>query len=276
MGRIAKGYSADEINRLAAFFSQQPFVAAVQDTDATQVARGRELHTQYCASCHTAGGKDVSLTGTRLAGQWKPYMQHTLKDYTAGRSKTNTQMADAMSLLYKAAGDDGIAALAEFYASNAQDTQPPEKPADLEAVSYTPTSTTLTWTDSSDDWGILYYDIYRDGVWVGKTSFNTFTDSGLKAGNYHYTVVAVDIANNRSVVSDAVTSVITSDEVAPDGVQLMNYPDTLRKASLLLLNRLPTHSRNRCSQDGRSLPRDPAPNDGRERRNGSVCLSCGA
>ena len=30
MGRIAKGYSADEINRLAAFFSQQPFVAAVQ------------------------------------------------------------------------------------------------------------------------------------------------------------------------------------------------------------------------------------------------------
>ena len=242
MKRIAKGYSADEISRLAEFFSQQPFIAATQNTNATQVARGRDLHTQYCASCHTSGGKDVSLTGTRLAGQWKPYMQHTLKDYAAGRSQTNAKMADAMSLLYKAAGDNGIAALAEFYASNAKDTQPPEKPTDLEAVSYTPTSTTLTWVDSSDDWGVLHYDIYRDGVWVGKTSFNTFTDSGLKAGKYQYTVVAVDIFGNRSVVSSAVTSVITSDEVAPDGVLLMNYSDTLRKASLLLLNRLPTQA----------------------------------
>ncbi|OQX00223.1 MAG: hypothetical protein BWK73_49155, partial [Thiothrix lacustris] len=242
MQRIAKGYSADEISRLAEFFSQQPFIAANQETDATQVARGRELHTQYCASCHTSGGKDVSLTGTRLAGQWKPYMQHTLKDYAAGRSQTNAKMADAMSLLYKAAGDNGIAALAEFYASNAKDTQPPEKPTDLEAVSYTPTSTTLTWIDSSDDWGVLHYDIYRDGVWVGKTSFNTFTDSGLKTGKYQYTVVAVDIFSNRSVASDAVISVMTSDEVAPDGVLLMNYSDTLRKASLLLLNRLPTQA----------------------------------
>ena len=240
MGRIAKGYSADELNRLVEFFAQQPFVAANQATDAAQVARGRELHNQYCASCHNAEGKDVSLTGTRLAGQWKPYMQHTLKDYATGRSQTNTKMADAMNLLYKAAGDNGILALTEFYASNAQDKQPPDKPSALEAVSYTPTSTTLTWKESNDDWGILYYEIYRDGIWIGKTRANTFTDPGLSAGNYRYTVVAVDIFANRSVTSDAVTSFITSDEVAPDGVVLLNYPDTLRKASLLLLNRLPT------------------------------------
>lgn len=242
MGRIAKGYSADEISRLAEFFSQQPFAAAVQDTDATQVARGKGLHTQYCASCHTANGKDVSLTGTRLAGQWKPYMQHTLKDYAANRSQTNTQMAEAMRTLYATEGDDGIAALTEFYASTSQDTQPPEQPAGLDAVSYTPTSTTLTWMDSSDDWGTLYYDIYRDGVWVGRTRFNTFTDSGLKAGNYHYTVVAVDVFGNKSLVSDSVTATIASDETAPDGVQLLSYPDTLRKASLILLNRLPTQA----------------------------------
>lgn len=240
MGRIAKGYSADEISRLAAFFSQQPYAAAQQETDTTLVTQGRSLHQQYCASCHIAEGKDASLTGVRLAGQWKPYLQQTLKDYASKRSQANAGMSDAMNALYATAGQDGISALAEFYASNATDTTPPEKPTDLDAVSYTPTSVTLTWMDASDEWGVQYYDIYRDGIWVGRTYFSTFTDMGLKAGNYRYTVVAVDVFGNRSVVSDSVSSVITSDEVAPEGVQLLNYQDTLRKASLLLLNRLPT------------------------------------
>ena len=240
MGRIAKGYSADELNRLSEFFSQQPYAAAKQEADATLAARGRGLHQQYCASCHISEGKDADLTGVRLAGQWKPYMQRTLKDYATKHSQTNAGMSQAMNSLYAAEGSDGIAALAEFYASNAQDITPPEQPTELDAVSYTPTSVTLTWMDAEDNWGILYYDIYRDGVWIGRTRFNTFTDLGLKAGNYQYTVVAVDVFGNRSVVSESVASAITSDEVAPEGVQLLNYQDTLRKASLLLLNRLPT------------------------------------
>lgn len=242
MGRIAKGFSADEVSRLSEFFSQQPYVAAGQTTDATLVARGKSLHEQYCASCHIASGRDASFTGTRLAGQWKPYLHATLKDYAQERNQSSSGMLEKMRSLYAAEGDDGIAALAEFYASNSQDATPPSKPQDVDAVSYSPTSVTLTWTDSSDDWGILYYDVYRDGVRIGRTRFNTFTDMGLKAGNYHYTVVAVDIFGNKSVVSDTASAVLTSDEVAPDGVQLLNYPDTLRKATLLLLNRLPTQA----------------------------------
>jgi cytochrome c553/chitodextrinase len=239
MGRIAKGFSADELSRLSGFFSQQPYVTANQTTDTRLVTRGKALHEQYCASCHTASGRDASLTGTRLAGQWKPYLQATLKDYARERSQASAGMLEKMRSLYSAEGDDGIAALAEFYASNAHDTQPPTQAEDLDAVSYSPTSVTLTWTDASDDWGILRYDIYRDGVWIGQTRFNAFTDMGLKAGKYSYTVVAVDIFGNKSVVSKTASAVLTSDEIAPDGVQLLNYPDTLRKASLLLLNRLP-------------------------------------
>jgi cytochrome c553 len=242
MARMVKGFSADELSRLADYFSQQPYVASTQATDSNLVTRGQVLHEQYCASCHTANGRDANLTGARLAGQWKPYLHATLKDYVKGRSQATTGMSDQVRALYNAEGDNGVAALAEFYASNSQDTQAPEKPSDLDAVSYTPTSTTLTWTDSNDDWGVLYYDIYRDGVWVGRTRFNSYTDSGLKAGHYTYTVVAVDIFGNQSVVSDSVSSVITSDEAAPDGVQLLNFPDTLRKASVVLLNRLPTQA----------------------------------
>ncbi len=240
MARVVKGFSADELSRLAEYFSQQPYVASNQTTDANLVSRGQALHEQYCASCHTGAGRDANLTGARLAGQWQPYLHSTLQDYVKGRSQATAGMSDQVKALYNAQGDDGVAALAAFYASNSQDTQAPEQPSDLDAVSYTPTSTTLTWVDSDDDWGVLYYDIYRDGVWIGRTRFNTYTDAGLKAGSYTYTVVAVDIFGNRSVVSEAVTSTITSDEVAPDGVQLMSFPDTLRKAAVILLNRLPT------------------------------------
>lgn len=241
MNRIAKGYSADEINLIADYYSNQAFTAGEQTTDAGKVQRGQALHTQYCASCHISGGKSGTLTGARLAGQWKPYMERTLLDYAQGRSQPSTQqMTDAIKTLFTQEGRPALEALAEYYAHQSQDNTPPSVPSELAAESYTPTSVTLTWMDASDDWDVLYYDIYRDGVWVGRTSFNTFTDKGLKAGTYQYTVVAVDTFGNRSVVSEAASATLSSAEATPQGLQLLSYPDTLRKASLILLNRLPT------------------------------------
>ncbi|MEN9434553.1 MAG: hypothetical protein RLZZ422_2142 [Pseudomonadota bacterium] len=241
MSRIAKGYSADEINLIAEYYSKQPFTAGEQTTDAGKVQRGQALHTQYCASCHITGGKDGALTGARLAGQWKPYMERTLVDYAQNRSQPNTSgMAEAIKTLFTKEGRAGLEALSEYYAHQSTDLNSPSVPTELAAESHTPTSTTLTWMDSSDDWGVLYYDIYRDGVWVGRTRFNTFTDMGLKAGTYKYTVVAVDTFGNRSIISESVTATLTSEEATPQGLKLLSYAETLRKASLILLNRLPT------------------------------------
>ena len=242
MNRITKGYTADEITRIADFFAQQPFSAGQQTTDSAQVTQGHTLHNQYCASCHTSGGKDVSRTGSRLAGQWKPYMQRTLLDYALNRSQTNAEMAQAIKTVYQLQGKNGLSALTEYYASQSTDTNAPTPPSELVAESHSPTSVTLTWMDSDDDWGVLYYDIYRDGVWIGRTRFNTYTDLGLKAGNYRYTVVAVDTFGNRSVVSNESSAVLSAEESTPNGVQLLSYPDTLRKAALILLNRLPTQA----------------------------------
>jgi cytochrome c553 len=248
MNRITKGYTADEMTRIADFFAQQPFTADKQTTDAAKVTQGQNLHTQYCVRCHSSGGKDVSRTGTRLAGQWKPYMQRTLLDYALNRSQANTSMAQAIKTIYQLQGNAGLEALSDYYASQATDTTLPTAPSELVAESHSPTSVTLTWIDSSDDWGVLYYDIYRDGVWIGRTRFNTYTDLGLKAGNYHYTVVAVDTFGNRSVVSNESSAVLSAEESTPNGVQLLSYPDTLRKAALVLLNRLPTQAELNAAQ----------------------------
>ena len=242
MGRIATGYNAEEIDRLTKFFAEQPFVVNEQTTDAALVERGQTLHQQYCASCHTASGRNDSLTGVRLAGQWKPYLLATLDDFASQRSQAPTGMANQLSVMLAAEGEGSLTALAEFYASAQQDTALPEQPDFVEVAAYTPTGVTLTWMDSSDDWGVSYYEIYRDGVLIGQTAYNSFTDTGLAAGGYRYTVVAVDAAGNRSVVSDETQANLSSEDVAPEGMQLLDYKSTLRKAAILLLNRTPTET----------------------------------
>ncbi|MDX9990211.1 PA14 domain-containing protein [Thiothrix unzii] len=240
MGRIAKGYSAQEIDQLATFFVAQTFKVTEQTTDAAQVARGQGLHQQYCASCHTANGRDDSLTGVRLAGQWQPYLERTLQDYATKRSHAPTGMANQLSALLAREDGEALNALAAFYASSSADSQAPDAPEYVEVAAYTPTGVTLTWMDASDEWGVSYYEIYRDGVLIGRSRYNSFTDTGLAQGSYRYTIVAVDASGNRSVVSNEVVASVSSETATPNGVQLLDYPETLRKAAVLLLNRTPT------------------------------------
>lgn len=237
MNRIAKGYSTEEINRLADFYATQPVkIAGQTGFDTNVIEKGRTLHENSCASCHTSGGRDKGMTGTRLAGQWYPYLEMTLKDYANGHSQMPATMKSAIDQI----PNDGIPALAAFYASMQPDTQAPEQVSDIDLAAYTADSVTLTWMDASDDWEVSHYEIYRDGVLVGTTTFSVFTDTGLNQGTYNYTIVAVDQFGNKSEVSSVYSATLSTDDVAPVGVQLMDYQSTLRKAATILLHRMPT------------------------------------
>lgn len=240
MNRIAKGYTADEIKTLAEYFSSEPYQVATQTPDTTLADQGKLLHDQHCASCHASEGRSNVLTGTRLAGQWQPYLLRTLQDFAHIRSEMSSGMATAINNVFGTDGEQGLKALAAFYASIPAGNQAPDKPEELAIASYTTDMITLSWMGADDDWDIAYYEIYRDGVLVGTTTFSVYTDTGLLPGGYNYTVVAVDIEGNRSIVSDTVHAQLVAENVSPEGVQLLDYRSTLRKASLILLGRLPT------------------------------------
>jgi chitodextrinase len=94
------------------------------------------------------------------------------------------------------------------------DTQAPSTPTGLKADTVTATSAALSWTASTDDFGVAGYRVFRDGTQVGQVSTASFTDTGLTTGNsYSYTVKAFDAAGNVSAASDAKT--VTTP--APDG-----------------------------------------------------------
>jgi sulfide dehydrogenase cytochrome subunit len=80
MGRIARGYSEQEIAAIAAFFSQQDWQQADSAVNRKLVKAGKALHENQCESCHTHGGRKNDEEVPRLAGQWQPYIYIQLRD----------------------------------------------------------------------------------------------------------------------------------------------------------------------------------------------------
>ncbi len=117
MGRIAKGYSEDEIEQIAEYFAGQQFVAAKQDFDEGQVEEGAKLHDKYCEKCHAEGGTSAEDDSGVLAGQWTPYLSWTMDDYLAGDREMTKKMKKKVEKLVSKEGDAGLQALYNYYAS---------------------------------------------------------------------------------------------------------------------------------------------------------------
>jgi chitodextrinase len=104
------------------------------------------------------------------------------------------------------------------------DTQPPSMPTNVQATATGATTVRLTWQASTDNVGIYFYRVDRDGVTVSQTSSTTFNDSGLVPGKtYAYTVTAYDAVRNASGTSAPVSvttgAADTQPPSAPTGVQ---------------------------------------------------------
>jgi Protein of unknown function (DUF1573)/Fibronectin type III domain len=69
----------------------------------------------------------------------------------------------------------------------------------------------LSWSGATDNVGVTGYRVFRNGIQVGATTTaTTFSQVGLAAGTYLYTVRAVDAAGNLSPVSNTVSLTVAS------------------------------------------------------------------
>lgn len=120
MGRIAKGYSEEEIKLMAGHFGKLKFDRKPQTVDAKLADKGEKLHKKYCEKCHEDGGKSTEDDAGILAGQWAPYLQYTLADFLNGSREMPKKMKKKMDKLQKKEGDKGVDALVNFYASQSK------------------------------------------------------------------------------------------------------------------------------------------------------------
>jgi sulfide dehydrogenase cytochrome subunit len=118
MGRIAKGYSDEEIGLMAGFFAGQKFVPAKQTFDEAMVKQGAKLHDKYCEKCHAEGGKVVEEEEYYiLAGQWTPYLKYTMSDFRGDHRPMPKKMKNKLDKMLEKEGEKGLEALWAFYAS---------------------------------------------------------------------------------------------------------------------------------------------------------------
>ena len=107
----------------------------------------------------------------------------------------------------------------------AMDTTAPSVPTNL-VTTVVGSTVSLSWGISTDDTGVAGYRVVRDGSLLGTTNDTTFTDSGLAAGTYTYTVAAFDAAGNTSAASNAASATIA----APEGLVFLTaaeMPDAI-------------------------------------------------
>lgn len=156
-------------------------------------------------------GYDTYLNGV-LVATLPPLHSYTFNGLSCGVSYTLG--VDA----YDAAGNhSAIGSVQGSTKSCGGDTQPPSVPTNLAGVPST-RSVALTWNASTDNVGVVGYDIFRNGIKVAISAKPGYRDRGLTAGtSYTYTVDAFDAAGNHSAQSSAiqVTTLSTGDTQPP-------------------------------------------------------------
>ncbi len=98
------------------------------------------------------------------------------------------------------------------------DSSAPSTPGALVIRGSNETSVTLSWASSSDNVGVIGYQVYRDGAAVGSTATRDYTVSGLAcARSYRIEVDAYDAAGNHSGRSARTVTTQACPAPAPPG-----------------------------------------------------------
>lgn len=113
MNDIARSLSDEDVDALAKYFAQRPFLPVRQAVDAELASRGAILHKQQCERCHTHNGAEPVEDAAILAGQWTPYLRLQFNNILTGKRIVPRGMFRRVKNL----GKDDIEALLNFYAS---------------------------------------------------------------------------------------------------------------------------------------------------------------
>lgn len=113
MNRIAKGYTEEQIEQMAAVFAAMPVFKADVPHDPAKAKAGAEIYDRGCAKCHDENGSLPDDDAGILAGQWLPWLKFSMADYQSG----HREMPKKMKKQVKKLDDAQIESVLHFFAS---------------------------------------------------------------------------------------------------------------------------------------------------------------
>ncbi len=113
MNDIARLLDDEQVDALARYFSERPFLPIRQAVDKELASRGEILHKQHCERCHTDNGAHPVEDAAILAGQWSPYLRIQFNNILTGKRIVPRSMLRRVKKL----NDKDIESLIHFYAS---------------------------------------------------------------------------------------------------------------------------------------------------------------
>ncbi|OGY26408.1 MAG: hypothetical protein A2Z42_04560 [Candidatus Woykebacteria bacterium RBG_19FT_COMBO_43_10] len=162
-------------------------------------------------------------------------------DTTTYANGSHTLTANA----WDAAGNYSVATTVTVTVNNGVgDSQPPSKPTGLAGRAVSSSQVNLTWSLSSDNVGVVGYNIIRNGAKIATLSGTSFGDGTVSPNTtYTYSVSAFDAADNASEKSALVTvttpqplpTIITIKPTA-DATISRSYPSSNYGASQYLID----------------------------------------
>ncbi|WP_028889970.1 endonuclease [Tenacibaculum ovolyticum] len=96
------------------------------------------------------------------------------------------------------------------------DNEAPSVPTNLVASVVDSTSITLSWDASTDNIGVIAYQIFQDGIQIAAVATTNYNVSGLAANTtYSFSVKAIDASSNTSLSSNTVTATTLPGVITP-------------------------------------------------------------
>jgi GH18 family chitinase len=95
------------------------------------------------------------------------------------------------------------------------DVGAPSVPTNLSATAVSSSQINLAWNASIDTVGVVGYKVFRGGVQIATAATNSYSNTGLSAGTYTYTVQAYDAAGNTSSQSAPASATLQSTPPPP-------------------------------------------------------------
>lgn len=111
MEKISLGYTPEEIEAIALFYSKIPWKNSDNKIDKKLAAKGKGI-SKECASCHGEKGLGEGET-PRISGQPAKYLYYALLEYK-NKQRNNDGGAASMEIVTDLS-DDQLKALAEYY-----------------------------------------------------------------------------------------------------------------------------------------------------------------